>query len=256
MTLPVPISIDMRGEKIKKICLNCGKEFYCYPYEEVKRKFCSHDCEHKYRKGKTWEEIFGKDVSDKAKIKLSKTLTGQIRKKEINTLICLNCSGLFDIPKWRKNRKFCSFKCYSKYQSKMIKHSKFLILLKGGNPTDIEQKIIDLCKEFNLPFRFVGDGSFWLGNRNPDFNCIDNKRLLIEVYANFWKKDPIKYKIDREKHFRYYGYETLFLDDRDLYPKNWKEVCLNKINRFLEENKNCMKISFILIGGNLQSMRN
>jgi hypothetical protein len=46
-------------------------------------------------------------------------------------------------------------------------------------PTSYEQKIIDLCKKYNLPFKYVGDGSIIIGYVNPDFIEVNGRKLNL-----------------------------------------------------------------------------
>jgi len=82
-----------------KICLNCKKE-------TKNPKFCSKICFNKFYTGKTYEEIYGKEKSDKIK-ELIRVLSVT---KEKKTFICKNCGKKF---KWSpvSNRVFCSVKC-------------------------------------------------------------------------------------------------------------------------------------------------
>ena len=108
--------------------------------------------------------------------------------------------------------------------------------LKGlmKRPTSFEQKLIDLINENNLPFKYIGNGEIIIGYRNPDFIEINGKKLLIETYAKFWH--PKNYEEQRFKLFQKYGYRTLFLSEDHLQPRNWKEICLNKIQLFVNAN--------------------
>lgn len=116
---------------------------------------------------------------------------------------------------------------------------KVLLKMCRERPTGYEQKIIDLCKEHNLPFRYVGDGQVILAGRNPDFIETNGKKLIIETYSKYWKDKVCggweSYERERKKLFAQYGYKILFLNDNDLLRKDWKVVCLSKIKTFLEQ---------------------
>jgi len=40
--------MPLKKEKVKKVCLECGKEFQVYPYREKTARFCSLSCVSKY----------------------------------------------------------------------------------------------------------------------------------------------------------------------------------------------------------------
>lgn len=103
-------------------------------------------------------------------------------------------------------------------------------------PTSYEREIIDLCKIYNLPFIYVGDGKVIIGYGNPDFISIDERKLIIEVGSRFWHRN-CNYEENRKKMFEKYGYKTLFLWDEDLQRPDWKDVCLYKIRNFMLEIK-------------------
>lgn len=98
-------------------------------------------------------------------------------------------------------------------------------------PTSYEQKIIDLCKKYNLPFRYVGDGEIIIDHINPDFISYNGRKLIIETYAKYWH--PKNYEEIRAKRFAKCDYKVLFLNDNDLSNKNWENICLNKIKKLL-----------------------
>ena len=102
-------------------------------------------------------------------------------------------------------------------------------ILKGihKRPTSYEQKIIDLIEEYNLPFRYVGDGQAIIEYKNPDFINTNGQKILIETYSIFWHKSG--YEKERTKIFADYGYKTIFLNDNDLCYSDWKEKCLSKL---------------------------
>lgn len=75
--------------KIEKICEQCGKVFYVWPYREHNAKYCSKKC-------------------------YTKSHSNQTQKK------CLQCGKIFSIRKSHTSRgrgKFCSKNCYSDYMS-------------------------------------------------------------------------------------------------------------------------------------------
>ena len=105
-------------------------------------------------------------------------------------------------------------------------------MLKGKmkRPTSYENKIINLIKEYNLPYKYCGNGSVIIGYKNPDFINCNNDKILIEVYEEFWHlKD---YEEKRSKLFNKYGYKTIFISGRELNKQDWKQYCVDKIIRY------------------------
>jgi len=104
-------------------------------------------------------------------------------------------------------------------------------ILKGlfKRPTSYEERFIELCKKHNLSFKYVGDGSFLIAGRNPDFMECNGKKILVETYDSFWH--PKNYQEKRASLFAKYGFKTIFLSEGDLFAHDWEEHCVAKINQ-------------------------
>lgn len=176
------------------------------------------------KKGKTFEEQFGKEKALLLSKKLSESHKGQIShwkgkhfsddcRKKISegTRKAMNTPEMLE--KMKEARK-----------------KRFLTMSKWGRPTRYEKQIIEVCQEFNFPFEYVGNGKFLVGGKNPDFVNRERKKI-IEVYRAYWKEK--NYEEIRSKLFAEQGYATLFLKDEDVNVAGWKSVCCGKINSFL-----------------------
>jgi len=98
-------------------------------------------------------------------------------------------------------------------------------------PNKPEKIMINLIKENNLPFNYVGDGQVIIGGFNPDF-LSKNPKKIIEVFGDYWHNlSKIKNR-DKKRFGEYkkYGYETLVIWEHEL--KNPFQV-LNKIKGFI-----------------------
>ena len=76
----------------------------------------------------------------------------------------------------------------------------------------LEQKLIGLIQENNLPFKYVGNWQFVLGGKCPDFLNINGRKQLIELFGNYWHtlkaRETVEQRID---HFRQFGFDTLII---------------------------------------------
>lgn len=99
----------------------------------------------------------------------------------------------------RKMREKAKKRCESKEErerlSQMRKHQKF-----PKNHTKIELTFEEICKKYNLPFRYVGDGSLWIGKKggtqiNPDFIECNGKKIAIFVNGDYWHSPLLRYNI-------------------------------------------------------------
>ena len=77
-------------------------------------------------------------------------------------------------------------------------------------------------------YKYVGDLSFILGGKSPDFMNINGKKKLIELYGDYWHKDDDPQ--DRIDFFRQYGFDTLVIWEKELEDKESLNVKLEKFH--------------------------
>lgn len=89
-------------------------------------------------------------------------------------------------------------------------------------PTKPEKKIMELIKQHNLPYEYVGDGKINIGFKNPDFIHLKDKKL-IEVFGNYFHNPRLNKKVKyfqtedgRIKFFDKYGFKTLIIWEYEL----------------------------------------
>jgi len=91
-------------------------------------------------------------------------------------------------------------------------------------PTSLETKFQDIIDKYKLPYKFVGDGSFMIGRKNPDFININGDKIAIEVYAKYYKlrnNETIDgWKKERQRIFAEYGWSLIFFDAMQVNEKN------------------------------------
>jgi len=91
-------------------------------------------------------------------------------------------------------------------------------------PTSLEKKFLDIVEKNGLPYKFVGDGSFMIGRKNPDFININGDKIAIEVYARYYKlrhaETVQEWMDERQKVFREYGWTGIFFDETQVTEKN------------------------------------
>jgi len=117
-----------------------------------------------------------------------------------------------------KNRVKNSFK--KKWKDKEWKEKQLEKMFKGmeNRPTSLEKEMIDLIKRNNLPYKYTGDGDFWIGKKNPDFVNINGEKKLIEIGCKYYKKrsdgSVESYIKNRSGHFAKYGWKSyIFIGD-------------------------------------------
>ncbi|MBI2671354.1 hypothetical protein HYX16_00300 [Candidatus Woesearchaeota archaeon] len=108
---------------------------------------------------------------------------------------------------------------------------------KVAKPNKFEARCISLFEENNIPLKFVGDyrAGFFIEGKIPDFVATNNKKLLIEVFCDYYKIKQYgsveNYKNKRESLFSKYGWKTLFFSDNDIKLKT--KECLDIIKKEL-----------------------
>jgi G:T-mismatch repair DNA endonuclease (very short patch repair protein) len=97
-------------------------------------------------------------------------------------------------------------------------------------PNSKEIVLLDIIKELGLPYKFVGDHSFWIGGKNPDFLNVNGKKKVIELFGDYWHNlDGRMSEKERKKHFKKYGFDCLVIWEKEL--KDMEQV-KNKIRDF------------------------
>jgi G:T-mismatch repair DNA endonuclease (very short patch repair protein) len=106
--------------------------------------------------------------------------------------------------------------------------------LKGlcRRPTEPERKLIEIIARHNLPFKYTGDGSFIIGNLNPDFVNVDGGKVALDVFGDYWH--TLKAKMEcyneegRKRIFAEYGWELVVIWEREINCLSEQEI-LHKI---------------------------
>lgn len=98
-------------------------------------------------------------------------------------------SQLWNDPAWRQNQITKTLKGLFK------------------RPTSLERQFIKICERNGLPFKYVGDGEFLIGSRNPDFIHRDGMKVCVEV-ANLYHH-PTNYEQERKTYFSKFGWDCI-----------------------------------------------
>ena len=93
-----------------------------------------------------------------------------------------------------------------------------------------EENLLKIIRDNYLPYKYVGNGKFWLDNICPDFLNCNGEKKVIELHDSFGKKWFEK----RKKIFNKYGFKYLIVLNKELKEP---ERIISKIRGFEYERK-------------------
>lgn len=101
-------------------------------------------------------------------------------------------------------------------------------------PNKPESVVLDvLNSHFPNEWQYVGDGSIIIDGLNPDFINVNGRKLIIELFGEYWhRKGARKYhqtEQGRREVYQKYGYDTLVIWEKE--TKNL-ELLLEKVTLF------------------------
>ena len=107
--------------------------------------------------------------------------------------------------------------------------SKMLNAMMGGwaiRPNKPETKLFNLLESIQTgDWKYVGDGSFIIAGKNPDFVNVNGKKLIIELFGNYWHRGQNPQ--DRINIFKPFGFRTLVVWEHELKsePELVERIC-------------------------------
>lgn len=195
--------------------------------EEAKRKMSlAHMGKTAWNKGKKWPEEIRRRISEKLK---GTKLNLETRKK-------MSIAQKGKVIAETTKRKMSEAK---KGMKMTLEHRRKLLESINKSPNTFEKKCIELFKKNGLPLRFVGgfnDKTFFIGGKVPDFVATNGKKILVEVFYEYFKIKQYgsieNYKKDRVDTFSRYGWKTLFFTYKEIQASF--DECLKKLKKELE----------------------
>jgi len=134
---------------------------------------------------------------------------------------------MFGVKHSKKSRKKMSRAHKAMMTKELIKKC-----LQRRIPSSLEEKFQGIIDKYNLPYRYVGNGSFIIENCNPDFINTNNEKIAVEVYARYYKlRNHIsikKWKKERAGVFAKYGWQIIYFDEIQVNENNVLEVLRRK----------------------------
>ena len=229
------------NKKVLVICNECNNEFEVN-FSEVSRgwgKFCSTICKSNAQKGK--------HHSEKTKQKIRKASIGRHPTEETRQKLRKANKGEANSNFGKSPNKKTRQKLSDAGKRRFLKESereKLRIARKArkGFPqhhTKPELIFEGICKKYNLPFKYTGDGAFWIGKNptiNPDFVNCNGKKIAVEIFGDYWHSPLLKQNISysqsyegRNKILKEYGWKLMVFWGTDLLREDAEQFILNKL---------------------------
>lgn len=85
----------------------------------------------------------------------------------------------------------------------------------------VESRVLHIIQKFSLPFRFVGNGDYFIGRKNPDFISTNNDKVVVEVFYRKHKDEFAnggfeRWRGERLRVFSESGWRTVFIESHDV----------------------------------------
>lgn len=199
--------------------------------EEVKRKIGKihrGKIVSKESKEKNRQAHLGKKHTEESINKMRMVKLGRKFSEEHKNKIRIALTGIKHSKERRKKNSEGVKKCWQnpEYREKCLK-----AIFAGMHlrPTKPERRLRNRLNHlFPDEYKYVGNGSTFIGGKCPDFININGQKKIIEMFGNYWhgeertKRTKYHEEQRRIRHFARYGFRTLIVWESEL--KNRKQL--------------------------------
>lgn len=159
-------------------------------------------------------------VSNTMRKKMSDAHQGKLHSEETKKKISVANKGKIKPPLSEEHKRNMSLaKRGKKLTKEHIKNC-----LRRRTPSSLEEKFQNIVNKYNLPYKYVGNGKFFIENFNPDFINTNHEKIAVEVYARYYKlRNNIsikEWKEKRSKIFKEYGWKIIFFNEIEVNEDN------------------------------------
>jgi hypothetical protein len=208
-------ALQIYKERKKTLGFQKGHEPFLKKHSEKTKKLLS-----ELRRGKK-NPMYGKHPSLKTRLLMSQSHSG---KKN-------HFFGKHHTPESRRKMRLnCTYNMLGKHHTKETKrkikeswkkHTPEIIRksLRRRTPSSLEAEAIQIFKKYSLPYIFTGNGTFFIENYNPDFVNANGQKIILEVYARYFKGlhgSIDSWKQKRRRAYGEYGYKVLFFNEAQI----------------------------------------
>ena len=217
--------------KIITLCDNCGNELKLErnQFAAGKHHFCNSKCMGEWKtknlKGKNSpfynrEEIYGDWCGKMILIEPYKLKTN---KHHFHSKKCAD--------EWKRHpseEEREKFREIRRHQKIPMHHTKPELIFK------------EICNKYNLPFKYTGDVSLWIGKDkkklNPDFVECNGKKIVVEIFGDYWHSRLLNRNLRedaglnyRKRHYSHYHWKSVFIWESDLLREDAEAFVLHTL---------------------------
>lgn len=231
---------------LKRVCKFCGNKFdrklTPSQLETGRGKYCRRECYYLSKKGySSWMK--GRRHTKESKEKMTQAQIGKRKGKknsfygrhhteetrkrwsEIRTGRHLSQAHKTKLSNILKGRP-------SPLRGIKLTKERIRKMMRRRLPTSLELKFQAIIDKHTLPYGYVGNGAFILGNYNPDFINVDGEKIAIEVYSTYYKKrhNPNigQWKSERREIFKKFGWQIMFFDETQVNEEYVSKILKGK----------------------------
>lgn len=108
--------------------------------------------------------------------------------------------------------------------------------------TEPEAIFRNICKKYNLPYRYVGDKKYRIGRFYPDFIESNGEKVCIEIMGDYWHSPLLNFKLKvperatltyKRKYYKQHKWQPVFIWESDLHRNDSEQFVLNLLKREL-----------------------
>jgi len=134
-----------------------------------------------------------------------------------------------DFPKLSNSGRKEGFVPWNKGKKLSKEHIKKMLRRRPMSSLETKMNDILLCN--SLPYKFVGNGNFFIERKNPDFVNSNGEKIAIEVFYRRHKErfrgDIDTWKKERSEIFNDYGWDVLYFNEIEVNEQNVLSVLGN-----------------------------
>lgn len=106
------------------------------------------------------------------------------------------------------------------HKRKVIKNLQKALKALIKKPNKPETILINLFKQYNLPYKYVGDGEVVIGRKYPDFINCNGQKKIIEMFGDYWHNNKNtkwhQTEFGTKSIYSQYGFKTLIIWQSEL----------------------------------------